>query len=64
MAFTGTVPEYVDALYAHNETCEICCPGGGLPNPNTGPLCKDGRALRYGLSSARGREAGRTGALL
>ncbi|MFE3280624.1 hypothetical protein [Nocardia sp. NPDC059239] len=64
MAFNGTVAEYIDALHAHNETCEICCPGGGVPNPNTGPLCSSGRAIRHGLADARGRAAGRTGALL
>lgn len=62
--FTGTVPEFVNALYEHNAECETCCPGGGLPHPTTGPLCEAGRAIRYGLADARGRAAHRTGALL
>ncbi|GAB2454110.1 hypothetical protein GCM10027262_78550 [Nocardia tengchongensis] len=61
--FGGTVAEFTNALYQHNDTCETCCPGG-LPNPNTGTLCQAGRAIRRGLADARGRAALRTGAKL
>lgn len=61
--FTGTAPEYVTALHAHNAACETCAPDG-LPNTNGGQLCATGRKIRAGLSAARGREAGRTGAYL
>lgn len=63
-AFTGSVDEYIEALNKHNLGCETCAPGG-LPNTTeAGPLCDTGRAIRTGLSYARGRAAGQTGAML
>lgn len=64
MPFIGTIPEYLDAPAQHNQACGVCRPGGGIPNPNSGPLRDTGRRIRHGLSSARGRAAGRTGAYL
>jgi len=64
MPFTGTVPEYLEALAHHNQACGVCCPGGGIPNQNSGPLCDNGTRIRHGLAYARGRAAGRTGAYL
>lgn len=61
--FTGTVDEYITALNKHNFQCEVCAPGG-LPNPQYPGGCEKGNKIRHGLSAARGREAGQTGALL
>lgn len=54
----GSVAWYQDGLYKHIAGCNQCNP------PYVDGYCKDGKSIVAGLSSARGREAGATGAML
>lgn len=54
----GSVDWYLDGLYHHTTYCRTCNP------PHVDAYCRKGKAIRFGLQTARGRAAGHTGALL